>query len=110
LIRHFWENLSTGQARLDLSVWHLGLLPFFLARAYTRLLHLSPLRLRIHLLSPVESGHTSTARSAIRAFVWKPRRFVLAQTEGEAVEMPQIPAWDKETALANLQITRIEFK
>jgi hypothetical protein len=45
----------------------------------------------------------------ISAFVWKPRWFVLSQTEGEPVEMPSIPTWDKETALANLQITQIEF-
>jgi antirestriction protein ArdC len=45
----------------------------------------------------------------IKAFVWKPRWFVLAQTEGEAVEMPAIPTWDKETALSNLQISEIDF-
>jgi hypothetical protein len=45
----------------------------------------------------------------IKAFVWKPRWFVLSQTEGEAVEMPSIPTWDKETALANLEITEIAF-
>jgi hypothetical protein len=45
----------------------------------------------------------------ISAFVWKPRWFVLSQTDGEPVEMPSIPAWDKETALANLQITEIAF-
>jgi hypothetical protein len=46
----------------------------------------------------------------IKAFVWKPRWFVLAQTEGEAVAMPEIPTWDKETALANLQISQTEFE
>ena len=46
----------------------------------------------------------------ITAFVWKPRWFCLSQTEGEPVEMPAIPSWDKETALANLQITQIEFE
>jgi hypothetical protein len=45
----------------------------------------------------------------IKAFVWKPRWFVLTQTEGEAVEMPTIPTWSKEQALLNLQITEIAF-
>jgi hypothetical protein len=45
----------------------------------------------------------------IKAFVWKPRWFVLAQTEGEAMEMPAIPTWSKDLALTNLQITEIDF-
>jgi hypothetical protein len=46
----------------------------------------------------------------ISAFVWKPHWFCLSQTEGEEVEMSAIPTWDKETALANLQITEIAFE
>jgi hypothetical protein len=42
--------------------------------------------------------------------VWKPRWFVLTQTDGEPVEMQSIPSWDKETALANLQISQVEFE
>jgi antirestriction factor ArdC-like protein len=45
----------------------------------------------------------------IKAFVWKPRWFVLSQTEGEPVEMPEIPTWDKARALAALNITETEF-
>jgi antirestriction factor ArdC-like protein len=45
----------------------------------------------------------------IKAFVWKPRWFVLSQTEGEPVEMPAIPSWDKGRALAALRITETEF-
>jgi hypothetical protein len=45
----------------------------------------------------------------ISAFVWKPRWFVLSQTEGEAVEPPSIPGWTKELALQNLSITEIAF-
>jgi hypothetical protein len=47
--------------------------------------------------------------SFIKAFVWKPRWFLLSQTEGEAVEVPVTPSWSKETALANLQISEIPF-
>jgi hypothetical protein len=45
----------------------------------------------------------------IRAFVWKPRWFVLSQTVGEPVVESKIPTWSKELALENLQITEIAF-
>ena len=45
----------------------------------------------------------------ITSFVWKPRWFVLSQTEGESVPMPEIPEWDKERALATLGIEQIPF-
>ena len=45
----------------------------------------------------------------ISAFVWKPRWFVLSQTEGEAIEAPAVPGWTKELALSNLQIEQIPF-
>lgn len=45
----------------------------------------------------------------ISGFAWKPRWFVLSQTEGEPVEMPSIPMWDKDRALASLQINQIAF-
>lgn len=45
----------------------------------------------------------------ITGFVWKPNWFVLSQTDGEPVPIPEIPAWDKATALAALHITEIDF-
>ena len=45
----------------------------------------------------------------ISAFVWKPRWFVLSQTEGEAIEPPSVPGWSRELALSNLQIEQIPF-
>lgn len=45
----------------------------------------------------------------ITSFVWKPRWFVLAQTEGEPVPMPEISEWNGERALAALSIERIVF-
>jgi hypothetical protein len=45
----------------------------------------------------------------IKAFVWKPRWFVLSQTEGEAIEQPPIPGWSQEQALAALNISEIPF-
>jgi antirestriction protein ArdC len=45
----------------------------------------------------------------ITAFVYKPRWFVLAQTDGEPVEMTPIAEWNKARALAALNITETTF-
>ena len=45
----------------------------------------------------------------ITTFVWKPFWFVLTQTDGEPVQMPEIPAWDKDRALATLKIQELAF-
>jgi len=45
----------------------------------------------------------------ISAFVWKPRWFVLSQTDGEPVPMPEMPEWNKERALTALGIEEIPF-
>ena len=42
-------------------------------------------------------------------FVYKFRWFVYAQTEGKAPPEPDIPSWDKDRALAALEITEIPF-
>jgi N-terminal domain of anti-restriction factor ArdC len=42
-------------------------------------------------------------------FLYKPRWFVLAQTDGDAYEPPALPAWDQARALAALQVTEIAF-
>jgi antirestriction protein ArdC len=55
------------------------------------------------------NGDTGEDELYITAFVWKPRWFVLAQTEGEPVSMPEIPEWNKERALAALGIEEIPF-
>jgi hypothetical protein len=48
-------------------------------------------------------------QTVITSFVWKPNWFVLVQTNGEPVQMPEIPAWDKEKALAALSIQEVPF-
>ena len=53
-----------------------------------------------------ESGDEQTV---ITTFVWKPHWFMVAQTDGEPVTMPEIPAWDKAKALATLGIAEIAF-
>src|SRR5205085_7029223 len=45
----------------------------------------------------------------ITAFVYKPRWFVLTQTDGEPVEMQTTPEWSKAQALAALNITEAAF-
>jgi hypothetical protein len=45
----------------------------------------------------------------LKSFIWRPRWFVLAQTEGEPVPMPDMPEWDKARALVALAITEAEF-
>ena len=54
-----------------------------------------------------DEGHEN--ETIITNFVWKPRWFVLAQTDGEPVEAQTSPAWDKARALAALGIQEIPF-
>ena len=49
------------------------------------------------------------APEAFTTFVYKRRWFVLAQTEGEPLPEPEIPSWDRETALNRLEVTEIPF-
>ena len=42
-------------------------------------------------------------------FVYKPRWFVLSQTDGQAIEDPSIPGWDADRAISALNIQRVEF-
>lgn len=71
----------------------------------------------IELCMPItykKKSHTNDApaeREEMRTlFVWKRNWFVLCQTEGDAVELQETPGWNKETALAGLQIREIEFE
>jgi hypothetical protein len=42
-------------------------------------------------------------------FIWRPRWFVLAQTDGAEFVAPSLPQWDKTRALATLEISEITF-
>ena len=46
----------------------------------------------------------------ITRFVYKPRWFVLSQTEGEPLPEPEIPAWDRNRALGALDVREIPFE
>jgi antirestriction protein ArdC len=47
--------------------------------------------------------------ASFTTFVYKARWFVLGQTEGEAVQLPPMPTWDSDKALAALGIQRVAF-
>jgi hypothetical protein len=61
------------------------------------------------LTRKVDSQSTGEKEEVITTFAWKPKWFVLAQTQGEPVPMPEIPAWNKERAIAALGIQEIAF-
>ena len=54
-----------------------------------------------------ETGEEQDA--SFTTFVYKPRWFVLAQTAGEAMELPATPTWEADKALSALDIQRIAF-
>jgi antirestriction protein ArdC len=57
-----------------------------------------------------ETGDSGEEREAtFTTFVYKPRWFVLAQTEGKKIEPPALPQWDANKALSALEIQRVEF-
>ena len=47
---------------------------------------------------------------AFTRFIYKPRWFVLSQTEGDPLPEPEIPSWDRETALDALDVQEIPFE
>ena len=61
------------------------------------------------LTRKVTDEQTGESATVATNFVWKPRWFVLGQTEGEPVPMPVTPDWDKARALAKLNIEEVEF-
>ena len=46
----------------------------------------------------------------ITRFVYKPRWFVLSQTEGDPLPEAEIPSWDRDTALEALDVREIPFE
>ena len=60
-------------------------------------------------LTRKKENETGEKETVITNFVWKPRWFVLSQTQGEPIEAITTPAWDKDKALAELGIQEIPF-
>jgi len=61
------------------------------------------------LTRKVDNQKAGERQEVITTFIWKPLWFVMSQTEGEPVQMLEIPAWDKSKALASLDITEVPF-
>src|SRR5881394_2642132 len=55
------------------------------------------------------SGDLDADEAFSTSFIFKPRWFVLSQTDGEEFPLPKTPAWNAEIALTNLDITRVPF-
>jgi antirestriction protein ArdC len=61
------------------------------------------------LCMPLTHKNREQPDESYTTFAYKPRWFVLAQTEGEPITHPDPPAWSKAEALAALDITEIAF-
>ena len=57
-----------------------------------------------------DTGETGTEDAAWTQFIYKPRWFVLSQTEGQELPEPEIPSWDRDTALEALDVREIPFE
>ena len=57
-----------------------------------------------------DTGETDTEAAVWTQFIFRSRWFVLAQTEGDPLPEPEIPAWDREQALEGLDIQEIPFE
>ena len=58
----------------------------------------------------VEADTGSDDPESMTWFVYKPRWFVLSQTEGQELPEPEIPSWDRDTALEALDVREIPFE
>ena len=58
---------------------------------------------------PADPTSTDDQPDVLTRFVYKPRWFVLAQTDGQAVTWPHRPSWSRPDALAGLSVTEIPF-
>ena len=61
------------------------------------------------LCAPISIKSKEDGETRIATFVYKPRWFVLSQTDGEPIEPEQAPAWDRQLALSTLAITETPF-
>jgi antirestriction protein ArdC len=57
----------------------------------------------------VDAETGDETKVAFTRFTYRPKWFVLAQTEGQAYEAPAPPAWDKATAFEALQVAETPF-
>jgi len=62
-----------------------------------------------HKAAETEPGGLDSDDAFTTAFVYKPRWFVLSQTDGQEFELPTLATWNAKTALKNLNITQVPF-
>jgi hypothetical protein len=55
------------------------------------------------------SEDSDEEEDTITFFAWKPNWFVITQTEGEPVTVPDVPDWNQAQALAALSVQEIQF-
>ncbi len=63
----------------------------------------------IWLCMPMRFGKKDDPDSQRLGFAFKPRWFVLAQTEGQDYEPPALPEWERARALAALGVSEVTF-
>ncbi len=56
-----------------------------------------------------DEGEIESHECFTTGFVYRSRWFILAQTDGDEIELPSLPVWNATQALENLDITRIPF-
>jgi antirestriction protein ArdC len=56
-----------------------------------------------------QPGELDSDDSFRTSFMFRPRWFVISQTDGEDFELPALPEWNAERALTNLNITQVRF-
>src|SRR5262249_26096061 len=56
-----------------------------------------------------ENGQDIETQIKVKRFVFKRNWFMLAQTDGAPYTIPATPAWDRNRALATLQVEEIPF-
>ena len=56
-----------------------------------------------------ERGELDSDDAFTTRFMFRPRWFVISQTDGDDFELPTLPTWNAETALQNLNITQVPF-
>jgi len=63
----------------------------------------------VTVTKPLDADDPDGKERIVTLFIWRPRWFVLAQTEGLPYELEPIPSWSKEKALAALAVGEIPF-
>jgi len=64
---------------------------------------------RIESAPEAKEGNQESDTQGYTRFVYRPHWFVLSQTDGQPYQLPPIPSWEKDRALASLGVTEVPF-